>query len=129
MINVMGNESLSDAEKIQKANDSTLLKNKWIKKTTDILNTILSQIESSIPKLEPIKATKENTGSIPDYDRKEILDNFIVNLKHKNKDSHDEGKKLLCKLLTLKCFCHVFECTSYKKFDYELNLAWCHSKF
>ena len=97
MLNVMGNKSLSDAEKIKKANDNTLLRNNWIKETTKIINTILSQVDPSIPKLEPVKATKENTASISSFDRKDVLDNFITNLKHKNKDSHKRVMAVLNK--------------------------------
>lgn len=85
--NVMGNESLSNAEKLQKGKELTLLRNKWYQESTNIINRILSQVDSSIPKLEPRKATKENTPSISNYDRKETLDNFVANLKAKNKNS------------------------------------------
>ena len=97
MLNVMGNKSLSDAEKIQKTTDNTLLKNKWIKETTKIINTILSQVDPSIPKLEPVKATKENSVSISNFDNKDILDNFVANLKNKNKGSHKRVMAVLDK--------------------------------
>tara|TARA_R110000868_G_scaffold255336_1_gene511954 strand:- start:7312 stop:14292 length:6981 start_codon:yes stop_codon:yes gene_type:complete len=95
MINVMGNNSLSADQKLQKSKELTLTRNNWYQETSAILNSILSKIDSTIPKLEPRKATKENTASISNYSRKETLDNLVANLKVKNKDSHQRVMSIL----------------------------------
>jgi len=97
IINVMSNESLSNDQKLQKSKDLTLDRNKWLQETVNILNSLLSKIDSTIPKLEPIKATKENTASISNYSNKEVLDNLVVNLKAKNKSSHERVMTILNK--------------------------------
>lgn len=96
-LKVLGNKTLSDVEKIKISEELTLARNKWTQETINIVNSIMSQIDPSIPKLEVIKATKENTTGIANYDRKNVLDNFAVNLKAKNKGTHERVMAVLNK--------------------------------
>lgn len=94
---VIGNQELTDSEKLEKYKEHLLLRNKWLNESVDIVNKILSQIDKSIPELQLRKATKENAISIPNYELKNELDTYILNLKNKNEKSHKRVMSVLNK--------------------------------